>query len=163
MKELNIQVPEGYEVDKEKSTFEKIIFKKIETKLPKTWEEFCEQNSVNNPECYITGYSEVKKLSVFPRNRDYLVDKTLLSTKEDAEAHLALIQLRRLRDIYRQGWVPDWRNSLIKKYCIVFSLNNLGIYQYTQVSHFLAFQSQEVAEEFLKNFKDLIEIAKDLI
>ena len=39
MKELNIQIPEGYEVDKEQSTFEKIIFKKIETKLPKTWEE----------------------------------------------------------------------------------------------------------------------------
>ena len=30
-KEIKIQVPEGYEIDKEKSTFEKIIFKKKNT------------------------------------------------------------------------------------------------------------------------------------
>lgn len=45
MKELKIEVPEGYEIDKEKSTFEKIVFKKIKVELPKTWDEFCEQNS----------------------------------------------------------------------------------------------------------------------
>ena len=163
MKELNIQVPEGYEVDKEKSTFEKIIFKKIEIKLPKTWEEFCEQNSVNNPEYYINGYSEIKKVIDYPRDRGSHVDRNLLSTIEDTEKYRALIQLHRLRDVYRQGWVPDWGNTLITKYCIVSSLNDLDIYRYTQVAHFLAFQSQEVAEEFLKNFKDLIEIAKDLI
>ena len=27
-KELKIEVPQGYEIDKEKSTFEKIVFKK---------------------------------------------------------------------------------------------------------------------------------------
>ena len=162
MKELNIQVPEGYEVDKEKSTFEKIIFKKIENKLPKTWEEFCEQNSVNNSECYITGYSEVRKLSVFPRNRDPFVDKTLLSIKEDAEAHLALIQLRRLRDVYRQGWVPNWDDGIVK-YGIEYKNNKIYISICYSVQCFLAFQSQEVAEEFLKNFRDLIEKAKDLI
>lgn len=162
MKELNIQVPEGYEVDKEKSTFEKIIFKKIENKLPKTWEEFCEQNSVNNPECYITGYSEIRKLSVFPRNRDFFVDKTLLSTKEDAEAHLALIQLRRLRDVYRQGWIPDWRNCS-NKWCIYYIENGLTIFPFVSNNRFLSFQSQEIAREFFKNFRDLIEKAKDLI
>ena len=30
-KELKIQIPEGYEIDKEKSTFEKIVFKKKKT------------------------------------------------------------------------------------------------------------------------------------
>lgn len=29
-KEMKIQAPEGYEIDKEKSTFEKIVFRKIE-------------------------------------------------------------------------------------------------------------------------------------
>ena len=28
MKEFKIEIPEGYEIDKEKSTFEKIVFKK---------------------------------------------------------------------------------------------------------------------------------------
>ena len=40
MKELKIEVPQGYEIDKEKSTFEKIVFKKIKVELPKTWDEF---------------------------------------------------------------------------------------------------------------------------
>ena len=41
-KKLKINIPEGYEIDKEKSTFEEIVFKKVEdplAKLPKTWEE----------------------------------------------------------------------------------------------------------------------------
>ena len=42
-KKLKINIPEGYEIDKEKSTFEEIVFKKVEdpvSKLPKTWEEY---------------------------------------------------------------------------------------------------------------------------
>ena len=35
-KEFKIEVPDGYEVDKENSTFEKIIFKKVEKELPKS-------------------------------------------------------------------------------------------------------------------------------
>ena len=38
-KTLKITPPEGYEVDKEKSTFSEIIFKKIEPNLPMSWEE----------------------------------------------------------------------------------------------------------------------------
>jgi hypothetical protein len=34
-KEIVISIPEGYEIDKEKSTFEKIVFKKKEQTLPK--------------------------------------------------------------------------------------------------------------------------------
>ena len=42
-KKLKINIPEGYEVDKELSTFEEIIFKKIEYgKLPRTWDEYRE-------------------------------------------------------------------------------------------------------------------------
>ena len=40
IKELKIEVPQGYEIDKQKSTFEKIVFKKI-PENPKTWEEYC--------------------------------------------------------------------------------------------------------------------------
>ena len=38
MKELKIEVPQGYEIDKEKSTFEKIVFKKVED-LPMRFDE----------------------------------------------------------------------------------------------------------------------------
>ena len=39
-KELKIEVPQGYEINRQKSTFEKIVFKKI-PENPKTWEEYC--------------------------------------------------------------------------------------------------------------------------
>jgi hypothetical protein len=159
MKELKIEVPEGYENDKGKSTFEKIIFKKIKVELPKTWEEFCNQNSVGT-EYIITEFSDIANTDI--SKRDYTNDKNLLSTKEDAEAHLALIQLHRLRDVYRQGWVPDW-NDGTGKYCILFNPDNLDIVTYTRAPHFLSFQSREIAEEFIKNFKDLIEKVKVLI
>lgn len=160
MKELKIEVPQGYEIDKEKSTFDKIIFKKIENKLPKTWEEFCRQTRVRT-EYFITNNSCIA--SIESRNREYNNDKNFLSSKEDAEAHLAMIQLHRLRDIYRQGWVPDWNAGLISKYCIVFHAGSLEIREFGCTAHFLSFQSREIAQEFIKNFKDLIEKAKCLI
>ena len=39
MKTFNIEIPKGYEIDKEKSTFETIIFKEVKNELPKTWAE----------------------------------------------------------------------------------------------------------------------------
>lgn len=162
MKELNIQVPEGYEVDKEKSTFEKIIFKKIEIKFPKTWEEFCEKNPTKR-EYFITNCSGIADTGGLNNSsRNYITDKNFLSTFKDAEAHLALIQLHRLRDVYRQGWVPDWRNCS-NKWCIYYIENGLTIFPFVSNNRFLSFQSQEVAREFFKNFRDLIEKAKDLI
>lgn len=35
-KELKIEIPNGYEIDRKKSTFENIIFRKVERNLPKT-------------------------------------------------------------------------------------------------------------------------------
>lgn len=42
-KEIKIEIPQGYEIDKEKSTFEKIVLKKI-CNRPKTWEGYCKLN-----------------------------------------------------------------------------------------------------------------------
>ena len=39
MKNLTITPPSGYEIDKEQSTFENIVFKPLKKALPKTWEE----------------------------------------------------------------------------------------------------------------------------
>ena len=39
MKTQKIVAPEGYEIDREKSTIDEIVFKEIKKQLPKTWEE----------------------------------------------------------------------------------------------------------------------------
>lgn len=68
-KELKIQVPVGYEIDKENSTFEKIIFKKDEKWLPKTWEDlqnikgsYVDKDSIV---CNCAEHNTSKKIGIF--------------------------------------------------------------------------------------------------
>lgn len=41
-----IEIPDGYEVDKDKSTFTKIVFKPIEPKYPKSWNDAFINNTI---------------------------------------------------------------------------------------------------------------------
>lgn len=153
-KEMKIQVPQGYEIDKEKSTFEKIVFKKVDD-LPKSWKEFGEVKGwfVNN-KCEIDYYSEGDSTND--------MDKNLFPTKEEAEACLALAQLCQLRNRYNDGWKPDW-NDGTNKYSIYFTRDEIdGVCEYC--SHrVLAFKTLELRDKFVENFEDLIEIAKPLL
>lgn len=162
MKELKVTPPKGYIIDEEKSTIHNIVFKKKDG-LPTSWEEFCEQYYDSKLEFYITNCSRIEQTSPDKGFRRKNEDKNLLPTKEDAEAHLALIQLHRLRDVYRQGWIPDYKEVLSIKYAIRFINNALYIIQINTQSNFLTFQSQEIAEQFLENFEDLINVAKELL
>lgn len=128
--------------------------------LPNTWERFCRNNPKTNCEYYIGGFSNICMET--GRERKYDADKNCLPSKEAAEAHLALMQLHQLRDCYRQGWLPAWK-SREGKFCIGH-YNDCYRVEYSEtVPYFLAFQSEEIAEEFLRNFQDLIEQAGDLI
>lgn len=155
---IEIEVPEG-----KKAVWKdnKVVFEDIKPELPKSWEEFCEKYSEVKKEYYIDFDSEAEV--TYKKNRNVLSDKNLLPTKEAAESHLALMQLHQLRDCYRQGWVPDWSNSKQTKYCIDNYKNIHRNVSYTTCIRFLAFQTQEIAEEFLRNFNDLIEKAGNLI
>lgn len=67
----------------------------------------------------------------------------------------AYSKLRCLRECYRQEWVPDWDDENQTKYCIVEN-DGLEVTDFYQNRQFLAFQTQELAEQFLDNFRDLI-------
>lgn len=128
--------------------------------LPNSWEEFCEMYPVKCKEYYI----DIDSIIIGTNNSLRLpsVDKNMLPSLEAAKAHLAYIQLHQLRDCYRQGWVPDWKDSIIK-YCIVLESNIPVIYKNLCTCNFLSFQSEKIARKFLNNFKYLIETAGDLI
>ena len=160
---FEVPVPEGYEIDKEKSTFEKIVFKKKEIKLPKTWEEFCEKNPVKEGEVWFNEFSEIVEASSEESDRLVIEDKNNLPSKELAEAMLALCQLIQLRDCYNDGWVPDWNEYNKLKYVIENVRGDIETTTNGVVSRILAFKSSNLRDEFYKNFKDLIEIAKPLI
>ena len=97
-KELKIEVPQGYEIDKEKSTFEKIVFKKI-ADLPKSWE-----NLIKIDGYYVSSQSDIKYCY---ENCADSINRNVFPTKEEAEACLALAQLCQLRDRYNDGWKPN--------------------------------------------------------
>lgn len=141
-KEMKIQVPEGYEIDREKSTFEKIVFKKIERKLPKRWEELEFIDGF-----FVSSLSDIAKIGNNTTNDEN--NKNVFPTKEEAEACLALAQLCQLRDRYNDGWKPNWEDGT-KKYTIYFN-------------KILAFKTKELRDKFLENFRDLIEQAKPLL
>lgn len=155
---IEIEVPEG-----KKAIWkdDKIIFEDIAPKLPETWEEFCKLYPQMDKEYYIAIDSNIICCG---GRRVAVTDKNMLTSRKDAEAHLALMQLHQLRDCYRQGWIPDWNNNS-DKYCIEYwgSPEEYKIRLYTHCSKFLSFQSQELAEKFLKNFIVLIKQAGDLI
>ena len=164
MKELKITPPKGYVIDEEKSTIYNIVFKK-KKELPTTWEEFCADYPRNIGEAYLETNSCISTITMTKTIKDRYTntDKNLLPSEKAAEAHLALMQLHQLRDVYRQGWVPDYKEVLTVKYAIRFINNALCIIQTNTQSNFLTFQSQEIAEQFLENFEDLIMEAKELI
>lgn len=56
-KELKIEIPDGYEIDKENSTFERIIFKPIKKDI--TYEDVC-ANIFNEQGYYINSWGVIK-------------------------------------------------------------------------------------------------------
>ena len=130
--------------------------------LPNTWEEFCKMYPVeeDGEEWYIDVDSNTSYVYKGARNPKFY--RNVLPSLKAAEAHCALMQLHQLRDCYRQGWLPNWKDDIIK-YCIVLESNRCVIYKNITTCNFLSFQSMELAEKFLNNFKDLIETAGDLI
>ena len=142
-KEVKIEVPQGYEIDKEKSTFEKIIFKKI-TENPKTWEEYC--TLTKGESSYFTECD----------NNIYLISNSgshnEFSNIERAKQFIALGQLMQLRDYWVRGY-KEFKYTLL-----VTRDENILVYYHTY-PHILTFPTKEMAEEFKECFSDLIKKA----
>ena len=154
---IEIEVPDG-----KKAVWKdnKVIFEDIKPQFPKTWEEFCKQNMIKKSEYYLNPSSCILKLR--DDKREVFSDRNVLPTRQAAEAHLALMQLHQLRDCYREGWEPNWNNDC-NKYIIVKNRDKYVVFGGNWTNQFLSFQDRERAEEFLTNFRELIEKAGDLI
>lgn len=138
------------------------LFKEYEKQndLPKTWKEFCERNPIKIGECIIDIYSNIQK--TMEGKRSAKEDRNYCISEQEAQAFLALKQLRQLRKAYVKDWEPDWTDSS-DKYCINFWEYEFKIAVWGQTSHVLSFPTRELAQQFLNNFKVLLEIAKPLL
>lgn len=153
MKEIKIEVPEGYEIDKENSTFEKIRFKEKKG-LPMSWNDLGKVKG-----WYVTSMGFVYELGEEEANRS---NKGTWPTKELAEASVALSQLLQLRDRWNGNWKADWQKA-DEKHVITIIADRTQKDWFTAVNKVLAFKTPELRDKFLDTFRDLIEIAKPLL
>lgn len=133
---------------------------KNENKLPKSWEEFCENYPIKEEECYINSIS-----CILARGRGERIDADFncLPNRATAEEVLALCQLIQLRNCYNGDWVPYWKNESQIKFIITFEKNAISS-QITAHSfpEILYFKTKELRDEFLRCFRPLIEKLKPL-
>lgn len=92
-KELKIEAPKGYEIDKDNSTFEHIIFKPINKDI--TYEDVC---NVLKPNYFIGSYGNVYTNSFLGANK--ITDKNHSTNKRQLEKLLALNQLLNIAEYY---------------------------------------------------------------
>lgn len=143
-KEIKIEIPEGYEINKEKSTFEKIVFKKKEA-IINCWEDLKPVRGyfigLDSHICYFISDSFSKR------------NKNIFLNEKYAKSALALAQISQLLPYYDSK--VDW-NSDTLKYCLINECNKL-IMVISQSNHTpLAFNNEEEAERFLNHNEQLV-------
>ena len=158
-KELKITIPEGQEIDWQKSAKqEKIVFKNINTK-PKSWEEYC--NNFSGELFYFSNRNSIE--SVVTSDGMSYTAKDYLPSKELAEAFLAMMQLMSLRQAWIGNWEPDWNDETRVKWNIICLQNQVCLCDTLIKSRVLSFPTKEMAIDFMNCFRVLLEIAKPLI
>lgn len=103
------------------------------SKLPKSWEEFGKNG--------------------------YLSSKYFKYTNQIDTLEKLLI----LRDVYRQGWKPNYSMGSEDKWEITFFGGELTIECVSMYSGYFVFETKDIAFEFLNNFKDDLINLKNLL
>lgn len=155
-KEIKINVPEGYEVDKENSTFECIKFKPIKKEL--TYKDVAEELFGDDICFYIDRRGEI----VFTEHLAAKEDKNNAITKKQLERLLALNQLLNIAEYYNKKNPKEEK----KIYCINFDKRNLEYFIQEYTSSIVIrglvpkFNNKEDAKAVINNpnFKEILDL-----
>ena len=152
-----INIPEGYEIDKEQSTERQIVLRKIDNRA-RSWEEYCKK--MEGKDSYY--FNEiVGKICSAKFKEDFILSEFV--DDEDVVAFVALSKLRKLRKQWIGEWKPDYNNYSEVKFTIVTAENEIGKGERYTVNCSMSFPTEEMRDEFLDCFKDLLEQAKTLL
>lgn len=158
MKEIKIQIPDNCELIKDGDTY---TVKEKKQEPPKSWEEFCKRYPKQQEEAYIDNLSYIRIYNTSCL-RTHSTDRNVCISKEEAEAFLALMQLRQLRKAWVGAW--DYKTSAQEHVPTIMYSKSEGIaIRNSLYSHTLSFPTKEMAIEFLECFRDLCEQAKILL
>lgn len=149
-KEIKIIPPEGYEIDKENSTFDLIKFK---SKSIKRWKD---GNPVVNGYIIVCGIVQRFYFDKFWKD-----NLDIFATEKQAKSALAMAQISQImaNDERFGGVVTDeeWEDTDLDKYVILrnnlnTTCNGTACYNYS----FLAFHTIKQRDLFLKENEDLV-------
>ena len=113
-KEVKIQVPDGYEIDKENSTFECIKFKLAKKYI--TYRGVCNE-IFSNGTYFINDRGYINKDTLF--GNEIIPDKNIATNRKQLERLLALNQLLNITEYYNRQHV-----NFDKCYTILYNKNN---------------------------------------
>ncbi len=120
-------------------------------KLPKSWEELEELNGF-----YVDARLKIIKVGKF--NTSYEDNQNIFATQNQAKSHvIAAAKLSQVMAVYNDGWVADWSKDSEIKYCLRMLRNKVILQTLTTEKRFLSFKTEELAREFLENFREDIE------
>ncbi len=124
-----MDIPKGWEFDRIEDG--KVILKETQNPLallPKSWEDYCK---IAEPDA-------------------------LFSKTKNGKVLTLMDQLLTLRDVYRQGWKPDWRNPE-NKWCVELYNDSAIKTIRTTDNEIFSFQSIIIRDLFYMNFKSELE------
>lgn len=151
---IAINAPDGYEAKWNEETGEIDVVRK--KPKPTTWEECINGMNASDSYYYITKDSEI--LDCEGIGSPY-IDRNIIGSKEEAEAFLAMMQLRTLRKSWVGEWEPDWKERS-EKHVIIAESGVISITTAYRVSSPMSFPYLDMANDFLECFKGLLETAK---
>lgn len=124
---------------------------KKKPKYPTTYEECCDVLKIPKEERYID-------IDVPLSYNDLLYKFTELLICRDAYWKIAEEEMG-----LDKPWNPYWDDNYQKKWLITFYQDEINFTNGTNVQFILAFPTEEMRDEFFKNFKELIEKCKKLL
>ena len=154
--EVKINIPDNCELIRKGDTY--IIKEKYH---PRTWEEYCERYPRRKGEFYFKeGGTIVAIDNTAGMNKNPEQDKVLMNSLAETRAFVALMQLRQLW----KAWVGDFKFNWDSEdyFCIINTLVDPTVVE-TSYPKVLSFPSEEMADEFLECFEDLIKQAQPLL
>ena len=145
-REIKITPPEGYEIDKENSTFEKIIFKKVEEKL--TYEKIASKLFQDKKHYYIASDGRIVETIL----QAWLCPNTA-PTEKQLQRLLAINKLMNVAYYLNDGWEPDWNDTNTLKYGLYYDHNLKKIiidFNFNHQKAIVYFKTRELAQQAIE-------------
>lgn len=150
---MKITPPEGYEIDKENSTFECIKFKPIKKDL--TYKDIRDKLG-RDARYIITSDGDIERIDKSGKN----IGSNSVADPKQLRKIIAINQLMNIAKYYNGGWKPDWKNSYERKFYIEYYKGRYNIEVVYSINHGIVyFRSRDDVQAVIDNpnFQDILD------